>query len=436
MRSRRRRPIVLEPIARLAVTVPTPSVGDITGHRAAIRGRIVGTDAAGPGSAARARARAARGARRIRRPTLKSLTGGEGLYIVELDHYAAGAARRAEGARRGVSSASRRVARTRAGRRASLRPALESVSAKVSAAAQLEQSKSLLVSARDQQIRALYKAALERPAAERASFIADLSGGDHELCRSVELMLSRHGATDIGASSEPTADPPGELASGTQIGNYRIDGVLGRGGMGVVYRATDTKLHRPVAIKFLVVAADEQAKRRFRQEAETASALNHPHIVTVYDVGEHDGQQYIVSELVEGGASRRVVENDASKELAAERRVAHGRCRRARGRARGRRAAPRREARQRAHRCERLREAHRLRAREARRSRRSERRSREDLTRLRARGSCSARSLTCRRSRLRANRSTSAATCSRSASCSTSSLRVIGRSKPATSSSS
>jgi Tol biopolymer transport system component len=78
--------------------------------------------------------------------------------------------------------------------------------------------------------------------------------------------------------------------------------VLGRGGMGVVYRATDTKLHRPVAIKFLAAGvADEQARRRFRQEAETASSLNHPHIVTVHDVGEHDGQQYIVSELVDGG---------------------------------------------------------------------------------------------------------------------------------------
>jgi Tol biopolymer transport system component len=158
-----------------------------------------------------------------------------------------------------------------------------------------------LVSARDQQIRALYKAALERPAAERASFISDLSGGDQELCRSVELMLSQQGTTDVGASTEAVADAPAELAAGTQIGNYRIDGVLGRGGMGVVYRATDTKLHRPVAIKFLSIVADEQAKQRFHQEAETTSGLNHPHIVTVYDVGEHDGQQYIVSELVEGG---------------------------------------------------------------------------------------------------------------------------------------
>jgi len=107
--------------------------------------------------------------------------------------------------------------------------------------------------------------------------------------------------TDVGArSGEP--DAAQELPAGTLIGSYRIDAVLGRGGMGVVYRATDTKLHRPVAIKFLAAGiADEQARRRFRQEAETASGLNHPHIVTVHDVGEHDGQQYIVSELVDGG---------------------------------------------------------------------------------------------------------------------------------------
>ena len=80
----------------------------------------------------------------------------------------------------------------------------------------------------------MYKAALERPLAERASFISDLSGGDQELCRSVEIMLSQHGATDVGASTETAAEAPAELAAGTKIGNYRLDGVLGRGGMGVV----------------------------------------------------------------------------------------------------------------------------------------------------------------------------------------------------------
>ncbi len=92
------------------------------------------------------------------------------------------------------------------------------------------------------------------------------------------------------------------LTPGTLIGSYRLESRLGQGGMGTVYRAQDTKLNRPVAIKFLSVdVADEAARRRFQREAQMASSLNHPHILTVYDVGEHDGQQYIVTEFVDGG---------------------------------------------------------------------------------------------------------------------------------------
>src|SRR4029077_6589528 len=92
------------------------------------------------------------------------------------------------------------------------------------------------------------------------------------------------------------------LASGTQVGAYRIEMQLGVGGMGTVYRALDTKLNRPVAIKFLSEGlADANARRRFQREAQMASSLNHPHILTVYDVGEHEGRQYIVTEFVDGG---------------------------------------------------------------------------------------------------------------------------------------
>src|SRR6202158_3812487 len=92
------------------------------------------------------------------------------------------------------------------------------------------------------------------------------------------------------------------LVPGTQIGVYRIESTLGEGGMGVVYRALDTKLNRPVAIKFLSGdLADAAARRRFQREAQTASSLNHPHIVTVYDVGEFEGRQYIVTEYIDGG---------------------------------------------------------------------------------------------------------------------------------------
>jgi serine/threonine protein kinase len=92
------------------------------------------------------------------------------------------------------------------------------------------------------------------------------------------------------------------LTAGTEVGTYRIESALGEGGMGTVYRALDTKLNRPVAIKFLSdELADAAARRRFQREAQMASSLNHPHIVTVYDVGEFEGRQYLVTEFVDGG---------------------------------------------------------------------------------------------------------------------------------------
>src|SRR5438046_2170770 len=78
--------------------------------------------------------------------------------------------------------------------------------------------------------------------------------------------------------------------------------MVGEGGMGIVYRALDTKLNRPVAIKFLSdELADANARRRFQREAQMASSLNHPHIVTVYDAGEWDERQYLVTEFIDGG---------------------------------------------------------------------------------------------------------------------------------------
>ncbi|MBZ5632387.1 MAG: serine/threonine-protein kinase [Acidobacteriia bacterium] len=99
-------------------------------------------------------------------------------------------------------------------------------------------------------------------------------------------------------------DPPERTTPsiGAQVGVYRLEDRLGEGGMGTVYRALDTKLHRPVAIKFLSdELADAAARRRFQREAQMASSLNHPHILTVYDVGEFKGRQYLVTEFVDGG---------------------------------------------------------------------------------------------------------------------------------------
>jgi serine/threonine protein kinase len=89
---------------------------------------------------------------------------------------------------------------------------------------------------------------------------------------------------------------------GALWGSYRIENEIGAGGMGVVYRAFDTKLNRPVAVKVLSQElADADARRRFQREAQMASSLNHPHIVTVYDAGEMHGRQYLVTEFVDGG---------------------------------------------------------------------------------------------------------------------------------------
>ena len=93
-----------------------------------------------------------------------------------------------------------------------------------------------------------------------------------------------------------------DVGAGTAVGAYRLESVLGQGGMGVVYRALDTRLNRPVAVKFLSNdMADAAARQRFQREAQTASSLSHPHILVVHDAGDFDGRQYLVTELAAGG---------------------------------------------------------------------------------------------------------------------------------------
>ena len=97
-----------------------------------------------------------------------------------------------------------------------------------------------------------------------------------------------------------------ELATNTTLSHYRIVSKIGAGGMGEVYLAQDTKLDRKVAIKFLneEFSKDADKLNRFIQEAKAASALNHPNILTVYEIGEVDGKNYIATELIDGKTLR------------------------------------------------------------------------------------------------------------------------------------
>lgn len=101
------------------------------------------------------------------------------------------------------------------------------------------------------------------------------------------------------------------LNPGTKIGPYEIIAALGAGGMGEVYRAHDTRLGRAVALKILplIFAQDTDRLRRFEQEARAVAALNHPNILAIHDLGEHDGAPFLVSELLEGSSLRAELES-------------------------------------------------------------------------------------------------------------------------------
>jgi len=175
-----------------------------------------------------------------------------------------------------------------------------------------EQSTQAMDTDRWQRISRLYHEALERPVDERRAFLDVGCSGDEALRGEVESLLANEASAQaflVAAAVEVMADRLVQnseillagLKPGVTLGTYQIERQLGRGGMGVVFLAHDTTLHRQVALKVLASPTDDgTARGRLLREARNAAALNHPNICTVYEVGEADGCAFIAMEYVEG----------------------------------------------------------------------------------------------------------------------------------------
>src|SRR5262245_48892864 len=173
---------------------------------------------------------------------------------------------------------------------------------------------------RYREIGQVFRAAAEIPPDQRAGFLDQACGNDQSLRQAVESLL-RHDSQGEGwidrralvVAAQALANTPSESWAGRQIHHYEVSALMARGGMGEVYRAHDKRLERDVAMKVLpvVYSTDPERLRRFEQEARTAGKLNHPNILTVYDVGVIDGAPYIVTELLEGEELREQLKHGA-----------------------------------------------------------------------------------------------------------------------------
>ena len=155
-------------------------------------------------------------------------------------------------------------------------------------------------------VEALYDSALNLPLEKRAAFLAHACPDDPELRAEVHSLLNQQADSFLEGAPLSAVQA---LSAGEKLGNFEIVELLGRGGMGEVWRARDPRLKRDVAVKVLpaLMARDPGRIARFEREARAASALNHPNIVSVYDIGKDNGTHWIASELVRGDTLRRVL---------------------------------------------------------------------------------------------------------------------------------
>src|SRR5215213_1046067 len=161
--------------------------------------------------------------------------------------------------------------------------------------------------------KALCNQALDLALSERSAFLDTACADDDRLRREVESLLSHEQSVEAFMIKpawqhvvKDMTKVQREWLAGRQLGRYRIHERLGQGGMGEVWRATDPQLKRDVAVKILPreFSGDPERVRRFEQEAYAVSALKHPNIVTIYEVGEHRQLHFIVTELIEGQTLR------------------------------------------------------------------------------------------------------------------------------------
>lgn len=179
-----------------------------------------------------------------------------------------------------------------------------------------------MLRARLKKVDSLLQAALALPQDQREKFLAQACRNDPLLHREVCSLLARH--SEPSSSGEGPAprlgpqlvQPAATFRAGARVGCYEIIRWLGRGGMGEVYQARDLHLPRKVALKFLPENfwTDSPQVERFRREARAVSSLNHPNIVTIYDFGEENGRNYIVTEYVEGVSLRERIGNLSAAE--------------------------------------------------------------------------------------------------------------------------